>query len=76
MTGKRWEDVSEEAKEFIKSLLVSNPYDRPPIKHVLEHSWLEGSVETRHVGPQMDNKKIRSILNYTETTAIAACSKQ
>ncbi|KAL7539661.1 hypothetical protein ACHAXR_009485, partial [Thalassiosira sp. AJA248-18] len=36
-----WETVSQEAKDFIKSLLVIDPMDRPTAKQAKESKWLK-----------------------------------
>lgn len=38
--GKRWNSVSEKAKEFIKDLLVLDPQKRPTAAEALNTSWL------------------------------------
>lgn len=35
-----WKQVSDEAKDFIKFLLVPNPKKRPTIQQILKHPWL------------------------------------
>jgi len=35
-----WDHISEEAKEFIKALLVLNPNDRPSAKECIESPWI------------------------------------
>mmetsp|Transcript_12511 Transcript_12511/g.23232 ORF Transcript_12511/g.23232 Transcript_12511/m.23232 type:complete len:336 (-) Transcript_12511:93-1100(-) len=37
-----WDNVSKEAKEFIASMLVQNPADRPTMTEVLQNPWLTG----------------------------------
>ena len=36
-----WETDSQEAKDFIKSLLVIDPMDRPTARHAKESKWLK-----------------------------------
>lgn len=36
-----WEDVSQEAKDFIKSLLVVDPVNRPTAREAKESEWLK-----------------------------------
>ena len=40
MDGKRWENVSEEAKEFVKLLLAKNPKSRLDCKKAKKHRWI------------------------------------
>jgi calcium-dependent protein kinase len=39
--SKIWEEISSEAKEFIKALLNKNPNKRPCARKVLNHPWLK-----------------------------------
>ena len=36
-----WNDVSDNAKDFIQSLLQPNPEDRPTAEEALDHVWME-----------------------------------
>ena len=36
-----WDDVSEDAKDLIRALLVKEPTQRLTAKQVLEHSWVK-----------------------------------
>ncbi|CAK9072554.1 Calcium/calmodulin-dependent protein kinase type 1 (CaM kinase I) (MnCaMKI) [Durusdinium trenchii] len=37
-----WDNVSKDAKDFISSMLVVNPVERPTISQCLKHPWLVG----------------------------------
>mmetsp|Transcript_34563 Transcript_34563/g.83468 ORF Transcript_34563/g.83468 Transcript_34563/m.83468 type:complete len:858 (-) Transcript_34563:103-2676(-) len=39
--GRRWKEISPEAKAFIESLLVHDPAARPTAGDALEHEWLK-----------------------------------
>jgi calcium-dependent protein kinase len=39
--GRRWKEVSDEAKNFIETLLVQDPADRPSAAVALRHEWLQ-----------------------------------
>jgi calcium/calmodulin-dependent protein kinase I len=43
-----WRDVSQDAKDFIKSLLQPNPSKRQTSEEALKHSWLTGLTATDH----------------------------
>ncbi|TLS25261.1 hypothetical protein PpBr36_07686 [Pyricularia pennisetigena] len=43
-----WRDVSEDAKNFIRSLLQANPDDRATSGQALRHPWLSGENATDH----------------------------
>jgi serine/threonine protein kinase len=40
--GRRWKEISDEAKSFIESLLVQDPAERPTAAQALAHEWLQG----------------------------------
>ncbi|TQW10653.1 calcium/calmodulin-dependent protein kinase [Cordyceps javanica] len=43
-----WKDVSEDAKDFIRCLIVPNPDDRATSQEALKHIWLSGQNATEH----------------------------
>jgi len=43
--GAEWEDVSEEAKDFIRRLLVADPRQRMTTEQCLQHPWLAKAVD-------------------------------
>ena len=75
MEGKRWEGLSSESKDFVKLLLKTDPCERPDILDVLKHPWLSGNVEERHIGPAFDERKTKSIINYTGISAAKAVDR-
>ncbi|CCJ31578.1 unnamed protein product [Pneumocystis jirovecii] len=40
---KYWKNISQDAKDFIVSLLKINPSERPTAKEALKHKWITGS---------------------------------
>jgi len=44
-----WEDVSEDAKNLIRHLLVKDPASRYTAKQCLEDPWVKGNVASDHV---------------------------
>jgi len=61
-----WSDVSEDAKDFIRKLLVVEPKERMTSKQALTHSWLTGvpsanKLTTKHLGNFIRNQKQKSI---------------
>eukprot|EP01120_Amphizonella_sp_Union-15-10_P015634 TRINITY_DN807_c0_g4_i1.p1 TRINITY_DN807_c0_g4~~TRINITY_DN807_c0_g4_i1.p1 ORF type:complete len:439 (-),score=89.98 TRINITY_DN807_c0_g4_i1:106-1422(-) len=42
-----WDDISEEAKNFIKDMLVLNPHDRPTAAECLAAPWIKGKAPNR-----------------------------
>jgi len=52
-----WDDISEDAKSFIKSLLVRAPLDRMSVDNAFFHPWIKGQ-HTKHAS----RKKSRFIM--------------
>ena len=42
-----WEDVSKEAKDFIRHLLVVSPQERYSSSHLMQHTWLKVKFSIR-----------------------------
>jgi serine/threonine protein kinase len=42
-----WDDVSDVAKDLIKSLLVKDPKQRLNAEQLLEHPWVQGIATPR-----------------------------
>lgn len=42
--GKVWKEVSDEAKDLISKLMVSDPTKRLNVEEALAHPWLQVSV--------------------------------
>lgn len=40
MSGPAWKAISDEAKNFIKKCLLTNPNDRMSVEEALEHTWI------------------------------------
>jgi calcium/calmodulin-dependent protein kinase I len=51
-----WDDVSEDAKNLIKALLVKEPGDRLTAAQVLEHPWVTGETAT---GKMIQTQKLK-----------------
>ena len=39
MTGVGWDTISNEAKDLVSKLLVTDPSKRMPVKNILKHPW-------------------------------------
>lgn len=37
-----WDDVSDTAKDLIKSILIVDPLKRPTAEQILSHPWING----------------------------------
>jgi len=43
--GQRWKEVSEDARDFVKSLLVRDVKGRPSCQDALSHKWFESNTD-------------------------------
>lgn len=68
-TGKRWENISEEARDFIKQCLKKDWQNRPYADELLMHSWLQKTnCEDRFTGNPIELRRINNrALSYNET---------
>ncbi len=56
-THQIWQNISEEAKDFIKSTLVKNHKKRPNARKILKHKWfakvLEEDIDINQLDPEI-----------------------
>lgn len=69
MTGSIWADVSDEAKEFVKALLVKDPKKRLTAKEALQHPWLQGKKAQRSEGKQLATRVVQRLQRYAAGNA-------
>jgi len=43
LSGREWQDISMEAKHFIRSLMTLRPDQRMSVKDALKHEWIRGA---------------------------------
>jgi serine/threonine protein kinase len=55
-----WSEISDEAKDLIRKLLVVNPTDRLDINGVLAHPWMTRSLESKDITPALS--ELRGLL--------------
>jgi len=56
-----WKDVSEEAKDFIRRLLVVEPSKRMTGKEALKHPWLHGAFTSANKLPKFSQELNRYV---------------
>ncbi|KAK9501511.1 hypothetical protein O3M35_012221 [Rhynocoris fuscipes] len=66
-----FEDVSEEAKDFVKKLLVRNPKNRMTAKESLKHPWL---AKARKLNRSNNNNSTRRSSSNKSTGGRAGCA--
>jgi len=58
-----WDNISEEAKEFISALLVLNPNERPTAEQCLEAPWIANKAPRE---APLENKMKNDLVDYKE----------
>lgn len=72
-----WENVSEEAKEFVEWLLKYDENERPTAEEALQHPWLINTRNTSRQGLQeKDSKDAANVLTNLETFSASSKLKQ
>jgi calcium-dependent protein kinase len=61
-----WGHVSEAAKDFIKSLLVLDPKDRPTARQAQQHQWLQDLSENDHTLNPSVVQALASFKDYSD----------
>ena len=64
LSKREWEGVTDEAKDFVKMLLVKDPKQRPTAKQALRHPWLSGAIEERSQGKPLSLAVVQRIQRY------------
>eukprot|EP00978_Attheya_sp_CCMP212_P037059 scaffold172237_cov52-Attheya_sp.AAC.2 len=52
--GKKWQQISDEAKDLVKRLLLTDPKMRLSVKGACEHEWILTEDGDTHCNPLMD----------------------
>jgi serine/threonine protein kinase len=66
MNEKEWSSVSEEAKDFVKKLLVQNPKERMTAQQGLEHPWFANKFDFGKLDPNV----IESLRSFRGNTIL------
>lgn len=63
-----WENVSEQAIDFIKSLLVTDPSKRPSVKELQKSDWLQvwADVKRKDEGQQINPNVVQALVSFKE----------
>lgn len=67
-----WAQISNEAKDLVRKLLVVEPKDRLPVKEVLEHPWVKETAKTHEEnihGVQDGLKKLQAKARWRKAQA-------
>lgn len=67
--GNTWATISEEAKDFVKALLHSDPTKRPTAKEALKHPFLaKRGADDRSTGRHLGMKVLKRIQRYGQSS--------
>jgi calcium-dependent protein kinase len=75
LSGPKWDNVSEEAKDFIRHLLVYNPSKRMTAEAALKHPWLQGARKTittnanNEASKPLDAEVLKSLRDFSRLSA-------
>jgi calcium-dependent protein kinase len=63
-----WELVSDNAKNFVQSMLVKDPKDRPTAREAQKHSWLKewASRQSTKADTVLNPNVVRALVNFKE----------
>lgn len=71
MQGKKWENISESAKELVKSLLKTDPSTRISVVDACEHEWILTQDGDTHVHPLEDPELTKLSSKSNQNTNIS-----
>ncbi|KAL0031772.1 hypothetical protein WJX79_006580 [Trebouxia sp. C0005] len=63
-----WAGISDEAKDFVGSLLNRDPTLRPTAKEALQHPWLKGKAEERSQGQPLHRSVVQRIQRFAASS--------
>lgn len=66
MNEKDWSSISDEAKDFVKKLLIKNPKKRMTAQEGLNHPWFKGRFDFG----KLDPKVIESLRSFRGNTSL------
>lgn len=70
LSGPRWENVSKEAKDFIRRLLVYNPVRRMTAEEALKHPWLQrAKLDSAELAQPLDPEILLTLRDFSKLTA-------
>jgi calcium-dependent protein kinase len=75
MEGDIWDDISEEAKNFVRGLLRADPEKRVCIEDVGKHPWLEMNRIVPEARPSFKGKSQEVLDNIRSASQKSLCSK-
>jgi calcium-dependent protein kinase len=68
LSGPKWDHISEEAKDFIRRMLVYNPAKRMTAEQALKHPWLQRAKHEADSRP-LDPEILTSLRDFAKFSA-------
>jgi len=63
-----WDGISDDAKDFVKTLLNKDPTKRPTAKEAMKHPWLRGRIEDRSSGRPLSLAVVQRIQRFSQAS--------
>ena len=71
-----WDDISDEAKNFVSSLLQGDPKNRMTAAKALQHEWLAGSTEVQKGFDEAQEKLMDLVALRSESVRVGQLEKK
>lgn len=65
-----WDGISQDAKDFVSSLIVYDPNKRFSAKKALDHPWLKKNSNEKDIRASVEYKKQTSLMNHVHDNII------
>jgi Ca2+-binding EF-hand superfamily protein len=72
----RWKCVSQDAKDFVKRLLVKDPEERSDARTALRHPWLLLTTPKVEISPQCGSSALNAIRRYAAGSKLRRAALQ
>mmetsp|Transcript_5860 Transcript_5860/g.14254 ORF Transcript_5860/g.14254 Transcript_5860/m.14254 type:complete len:557 (-) Transcript_5860:138-1808(-) len=66
----RWKNVSQDAIDFVKQLLVKDPAARLDTATALQHRWIVSRASAREKAPMLNKEILRSLRKYADASRV------
>lgn len=68
MESEEWQGVSEDAKDFVKKLLVVEPSTRLMASQALQHPWIQKREQAISFKPKVDNSVLEGLRRFARAS--------
>jgi calcium-dependent protein kinase len=66
LSGPKWENISDEAKDFIRHLLIYNPAKRMKAEQALKHPWMQKAKLREAAAKVIDPEVLASLRDFSK----------